>query len=98
MSCERCVYGADVHAVAAARSTSAVRRGMGAAYQGGPHPAITEPSALLVRCVLLRGFDHVLEALDGAVHDPLAVHEEGGRPVHVGGTALGHLFLHLLID
>src|SRR5690349_21982731 len=92
MSCERCVYGADVHAVAAIRNTSAVRRGMGAAYQGGPHPAMTGASALL------RGFNHVLEALDGAVHDPLAVHEERRRAVHVGRATLGHVFLHLLLD
>src|SRR5207247_10646439 len=70
---------------------------MPSAYQGTPPPATRSSAALLVDA-LQGGDDHVLEAVEGAGHRPLAVHEEGGRAAHVGGLPVGHVLLDLLLD
>src|SRR2546426_5832711 len=70
---------------------------MPSAYQGTPPPATRSSAALLV-AALEGGVDHVLEAVEGAGHGSLAVHEEGGRAGHVGGLPVGHVLLDLLLD
>src|SRR5437870_11936148 len=58
---------------------------MGPRYQG-PHGAAMPDGRRLNLPLRLEGLvDHLLEALQGTVRDPLAVDEEGGRALHVRG-------------
>src|SRR5581483_5213393 len=81
------------------RHTTSARR-MGPGYQGTHAPAILRGvrprgSRLRASALRLRLVDHLLEAVEGAIAEALAVHEEGRGALHVRRAALGHLLVDL---